>query len=206
MPEDWRKYMNKNVRNGIIVVVILLLAVVLKLNSDQKHNTSSLTLFTGQIEDIQKILIQKGEDAIELYREDEIWKIAGNDTLDIRENRITNFFDNVLTAGRETLVSTNPEKWGTYSVDDSTGLHLALINDADETFGYFVFGRSKKDWSHNYIRTDNDPDVYLTSTSIIHHLNARDTFWGEKPKPVEIPEDSINIQIDSLEISQSSGE
>ncbi len=198
--------MNNNLRNLIIVTVVLVLIVVFKVSSDKKYSTSSKTLFTGEVEKINKILIQKGEDAIELNKEFDSWKIAGNDTLVVRENRITDLFEKVLVAGRETLVSTNPDKWTTYSVDDSTGTHLALINDKDETFGYFVFGRSKKDWSHNYVRTGTDSDVYLTNTSIIHHLNASDTFWGEKPKPVEEPADSTEVLLDSLNVSENFGE
>ena len=190
--------MDKNIQNGLIVIVILLILAGIKLNSDSKHATTLNTLYTGKIEDVHKILIQEGQDAIELYKDNETWKIAGNDTLEVRENKISNFFDNVLTAGSETLVSNNSEKWDTFSVGDSTGMHLAIINIEDVTIGYYVFGRSKKDWSHNYVRYDNKPEVYLTNTSIIHHINTRDVFWGEIPKPIEIPQDSLNSKLDTL--------
>ena len=190
--------MDKNLQNGLIVIIILFILAGIKLNSESKHSTTLKTLYTGKIEDVHKILIQMGQDAIELYKDNDTWKIAGNDTLEIRENKISNFFDNVLTAGSETLVSNNSEKWDTFSVGDSTGTHLAIINIEDVTIGYYVFGRSKKDWSHNYIRYNDEPEVYLTNVSIIHHLNTRDTFWGQPPKPIEIPQDSINIKSDSL--------
>ena len=93
---------------------------------------------TAQKDDIKKILIQSGSDAIELMRKDSSWVITGIDTLVIKEKSISNFFDNFLTLETQTLMTQKQEKWSTYSVDDSTGTHVALVNWNDETVGYFV--------------------------------------------------------------------
>ena len=37
--------------------------------------------------------------------------------------------------------------------------------------GYYVFGRSKKDWKHNYVRINQKPHVYLTNQNVINNLN-----------------------------------
>ncbi len=193
--------MNKSLRNGIIVIVILLVAFFINQNRQHSRITQATPIFSGEKGDIVKVLIQKGEDAIELARVDTTWEISGNDTLVIRQNRIDNLFNKVLDAQRETLVSTNPEKWAAFSIDDSTGTHLALIDAQDETIGYFVFGRSKTDWSHNYVRLKDAPDVYLTSENIMSNLNTGATFWGEVPKPPEpLAADSLTappIKIDN---------
>ena len=85
--------MDKNIQSGLIFIIILFILAGIKLNSDSKHATTLNTLYTGKIEDVHKILIQEGQDAIELYKDNETWKIAGNDTLEVRENKISNFFD-----------------------------------------------------------------------------------------------------------------
>ena len=97
-----------------------------------------------------------------------------------------NLFDKVLKVNRGTIISENPAKYGKYSVDDSTGTHLAVIDSKGETVGYYVFGRSKSDYSRSYIRAGNDPNVYLADQNVIYMLSTRETYWGEKPK-VEIP-------------------
>ena len=91
--------------------------------------------------------------------------------------------------------------WINYSVDDSTGTHLALIDASDNTVGYFIFGRSKTDWAHNFVRVRSDNEskdvlknVYETSESIIHHLNTSVTYWGENPPIKELE----SVEMDSL--------
>ena len=98
---------------------------------------------------------------------------------------------------RRTGMIENPEKYGKYSVDDSTGTHLAVINSEGKTVGYYVFGRSKSDYSRSYIRIGDDPKVYLVDQNVTYMLSTRETYWGEKPKeevppPVDIPADTTN--------------
>ena len=76
----------------------------------------------------------------------------------------------------------NPKKYGKYSVDDSTGTHLAVIDSKGETISYYVFGRSKSDYSRSYVRLGNDPKVYLADQNITYMLQTRPTYWGEKQK------------------------
>ena len=207
--------MNKSSRNGLIILGMVIVVFMINQYLQNKHTTKSDVVFDGSIDDVTKILVQKGDDAIELIKNNEIWEIAGNDTMLIRQNRLDNLFNTVLSVERETLVSENYSKWKKFSVDDSMGTHLALIDDKGNTTAYLVFGRSKIDWSHNYIRLDQDPEVYLTNTSVIHHLSTSLTFWGEVPKTEEVDSavvtdpllntplnstEPVNVQIGNTEV------
>ena len=76
-----------------------------------------------------------------------------------------------------------------YSIDDSSGIHLAIINSKGETINYYVFGRSQSDYSRSYIRIGDDPTVYLADKNITYMLSTKPTYWGEKleDKAMEIP-------------------
>lgn len=188
--------MSKNLKNNLILFSILLVLIIFKVIKDRSNYTVSDEIFEFKKDKIKKILLHKGIDAVELIKEKEKWKIAGNDTFVVRENRISDFFNKVLDTKKETLISDNKEKWSVLSVDDSTGTHLALYDQENNKLGYYVFGRSKKDWKHNYVRIDQEPHVYLTNQNIINNLNPRDSFWGEMPKPIEV--DSLeSISIDN---------
>ena len=166
--------------------------------SQGKLKSTSTAIFTEDPEDIFKILIQQKEEAIELARVDTMWKISGNDTLVTKSRSIESLFDKVLKVNRGTIISENPDKYGKYSLDDSTGIHLAIINSKGETVGYYVFGRSKSDYSRSYVRVGDDPKVYLADQNVTYMLSTRDTYWGEKPKeevapqPVDIQKDTTN--------------
>ena len=192
--------MTKNLKIALILLAILIGIYLLNINSQNKFESTSTAIFIDDTEDIFKVLIQKGDEAIELARIDTMWKISGNDTLIIKPHSIENLFDKVLKVNRGTIISDNPEKYSKYSLDDSTGTHLGIINAKGETTGYYIFGRSNSDYSRSYVRIGDDPNVYLADQNVIYMLSTRETYWGEKPKeevptpsPLEIPNDSTTI-------------
>tara|TARA_B100000315_G_scaffold182363_1_gene171216 strand:+ start:183 stop:758 length:576 start_codon:yes stop_codon:yes gene_type:complete len=188
--------MAKNLKIPLIVLVALIGIYLLIIRSQAKHESTSTAIFTDSPEDLFKIIIQQGEEAIELARVDTMWKISGNDTLVTKPSSIGNLFDKVLKVNRGTIISENPEKYGKYSVDDSTGTHLAVINSKGNTVAYYVFGRSKSDYSRSYVRIGDDPKVYLADQNITYMLTTRETYWGEKPKE-EVPAPPIEIKADT---------
>lgn len=193
--------MNNPLKN-VVIIAMVLVGLYFLTNYNQNANlTKQDVLFSGNKSDIAKVLIQSGESAIQLEKQDTVWSIAGIDTLVIRQNRIDDLFDKVLEVKRTTIRSKKESYWINYSVDDSTGTHLILLNSSDNTVGYFVFGRSKSDWAHNFVRLRNENEnkdvlknVYETSESVIHLLNTSETYWGEKPVEPEL----ISTEVDSL--------
>ena len=193
--------MNSPLRNVAIVAVLLIGLFFVTTSKENAVFTKSDLIFSSDKNKITKIMIQKGEEAIQLNKLDTLWEIAGVDTLNIRQNRIDDLFEKVLEVKRTTVRSKKEANWINYSVDDSTGTHLALIDNNDNTIGYYIFGRSKTDWAHNFVRLKNENEskdvlksVYETSESIIHHLNTSATYWGEKPPVPELD----SVESDSL--------
>ena len=190
--------MTKNVQIALIVLVIFVGIYFLNKNSQTKFESTSEIIFNDDPEDIFKFLIQKSDEAIELARVDTLWRISGNDTLEVKSQSMDNLFNKVLKVNRGTIISENPQKYEKYSVDDSSGTHLAVINSKGKTVGYYIFGRSKSDYSRSYVRVGSDPKVYLADQNVTYMLQTRQTYWGEKPKeealpPGYIPADTTTI-------------
>ena len=183
--------MTKNFKIALIILAVLIGIYILNIRSQGEHESTSIAIFTDDTEDIFKFLIQQGEEAVELARVDTTWKISGNDTLIIKSRSIDNLFDKVLKVNRGTIISENPDNYRKYSLDDSTGTHLAVINSKGETVGYYIFGRSKSDYSRSYVRVGDDPKVYLADQNVIYMLSIRETYWGEKPKEESLPQPVI---------------
>jgi len=178
--------MTKNLKIALIILVVLIGVFFLNKNSQLKLDSTSDLIFTNNPKDIFKFLIQNGEEAIELIRADTTWSISGNDTLEVKSQSIDNLFNKVLKVNRGTIISENPERYGKYSIDDSTGTHLAVIDLIGETIEYYVFGRSKSDYSRSYVRVGNNPNVYLADENVIYMLSTREDYWGQKPKEEEL--------------------
>ena len=193
--------MTKNLQIALVILAVFVGIYFLSQNSQSKLESASQAIFNDNPEDIFKFLIQSGEEAIELARVDTFWRISGNDTLEVKSRSMDNLFDKVLKVNKGTIISENPEKYNKYSVDDSTGTHLAVINSRGETVGYYVFGRSKSDYSRSYIRVGGDPKVYLADQNVTYMLATRETYWGEKPKeeipPPPVPADTSSAKADT---------
>ena len=177
--------MVKNLRTIIIIVAVILAALFINRYLQGRYTTSSKAIFSGDTEKISRFTISKTDESITLVKMNGVWNIEGHDTLIVRQPRLDNLFNSVLTTEHETMVSKNPAKWNVYSVDDSLGIRLQLFDSGDKILGNYYFGRSKADWSHNNFRFAGEDAVYLTSTNVIYHLNTTANYWGEKPKPPE---------------------
>ncbi|MBC8215139.1 MAG: DUF4340 domain-containing protein [Candidatus Marinimicrobia bacterium] len=177
--------MGKNLKYGLIILGVLIVVYVLNTIGQNTYTSTTSSMFTGEIEDIAKFVINKNSDQLEIVKVDTTWQITDHDTLVIKKSSIDNLFNKVLKVKKGTILSTNPEKWNKYSVDDSTGTHLYLFNYADEELGHFVFGSSKADYSRNNLRIPEDNSVYQTDQNVVWNLSTRSSYWGQKPKPPE---------------------
>jgi membrane protein implicated in regulation of membrane protease activity len=176
----------------IAVALGVLVALYLLTQMQQSGlQTQSDAVFPDDQGAIQVIEMWTKDDTLKIEREGESWALAGHDSLQIRPDRMETFLDKALDVKRETLISKNPEKWHTYSVDDSTGTHVKLVNASGKELAYVVFGRSMTDWSHNYVRVPGVDEVYLTDESVLHMLYPKASYWGEKPVVVE--EDGLGV-------------
>ncbi|MDA0746419.1 MAG: hypothetical protein O2954_07860 [bacterium] len=122
--------------------------------------------------------------------------IVGHDSLVIRENRLDDFFNQVLAVQRGTVMTTESSRWETYAVGDSTGTHLTVKDASGGMLGEFVFGQSKTDWSRNYVRVKPEAPVYLTDKNITFYLNPGAMYWGQTPPPSTAPSDSVGVEVD----------
>ena len=178
--------MTKQLKIGFGVLFFLAVLLILS-NLNQRKNISSYQdVFNQDKSHVAKIIIQSGDEAIEIAKTDTTWKISGNDTLVVKDRSISNFIDEVLSVKRGTIVTKNPEKYFKFSIDDSSGTHVALINQSDKTIGFFIYGQSKTDYGRGYIRLKEDQNVYITDKNISYMLSTSPTYWGELPSQ-EVP-------------------
>ena len=169
----------------LIILGILVVLYVIDNYGQQKLSTSTDSIFPFEKDDVYSFRISKGVDLLELTRSDSIWAISGHDSLTVKPVILDNFFEKSLKVKRESLISKNPDKWGTYSVDDSTGTQLIIYDEDQSEIGRAVFGRSKSEWSKNFVRIGDEKEVYQTNANIMYQLQTLPTYWGEKPKPPE---------------------
>ena len=151
--------MNKKLIISFFALSLIIGIYLLNSSSQDNYLSTSKKLMNIEETNIKKIVIQSGQEAIEIIKKDSIWTIAGNDTLNIKEQSINRFFDITSKIEIQNVMTTKKEKWSKYNVDDSSGVHLALIDGDDVTINYYVFGRSKTDFARCYVRINQKNEV-----------------------------------------------
>ena len=182
--------MTDSLKYTLSALVLLTGIYIYNQNVQQSHIVSDSSIFSGNPEDIHRVLITEAENSLELVRSDTTWRISQADTLLIKENQIKNLFDRLLTVKMEMLISRNETKWEKFGVDDSLGRHLQVFDDKDKKLIHYIFGNAGQDYQHNYIRDSNSAEVYRTNDNVYFLLNSSTTYWGKPPpKPKELETD-----------------
>jgi len=179
----------------LIIGVLVLLGVYFVMQSQQSgYTTQTDRVFPEETDGVSKLVFEKGGETLTLTKQDTAWSIVGHDTLVVKADRIKSFFDQAFGVERETLMTQKADNWSKYSVDDALGAHVRVYDAADKLLTHAVFGQSTSDWSRNYVRVGDGPEVYLTNMSVIHQLNTLPTYWGAKPPaPKPVVMDSVGV-------------
>ena len=182
--------MTDSLKYTLSALVLLIGIYIYNQNVQRSYTVANSSIFSGNPEDIHRVLITEGENSLELVRSDTTWRITQADTLLIKENQIKNLFDRLLAVKIEMLISRNEHKWEKFGVDDSLGRHLQVFDDEDKKLIHYIFGNAGQDYQHNYIRDSNSSEVYRTNDNVYFLLNSSATYWGKSPpKPKELEPD-----------------
>ncbi len=183
-----------NLKWLMIGVLVLLGAYFLMQSQQSGYTTQTDRLFTEKVDGVSKLVFEKNGESLTLIKQDTTWSIVGHDTLVVKADRIKSFFDQAFGVERETLMTQKADNWSKYSVDDSLGAHVKVYGASDKLLTHAVFGQSTSDWSRNYVRVGEGPEVYLTNMSVLHQLNTLPTYWGQKPPPPKpVVMDSVGV-------------
>ena len=183
--------MTDSLKYTLGALVVLIGIYFYNQNIQRSYTASDSSIFSGDPEDIHRVLISEGDDSLELVRSDTTWRITQADSLLIKENQINNLFDRLLAVKMEPEpISRNETKWEKFGVDDSLGRHLQVFDDKDKKLIHYIFGNAGQDYQHNYIRDSNSSEVYRTNDNVYFLLNSSATYWGKSPpKPKELETD-----------------
>ena len=165
---------------SIGILLVLILFYIININQQKNYQSSSNQVFNFNQDSVNRLLIKSETGSIEIERLDSSWVILNNDSLALKTNVLTTFFDKIFTLESESIMTKNSEKWVKYNIDDMLGTHLTLFDFNDNTLGTFVFGRSASDFSRCYMRFNDNPEVHLINQNIMYNLQSRPEYWGEK--------------------------
>ncbi|SVC35443.1 uncharacterized protein METZ01_LOCUS288297, partial [marine metagenome] len=124
---------------------------------------------------------------LELIRTDTTWMMPKADTLVLKERQFDQLFERLIGGKYDMMVSKNQKKWSKFGVTDSLGKSIQLFDKDDKLLDHYIFGNKGQDYSHNYVRSYTEQEVYRTAENVFYMLNTSPTYWGKSP-PKEQPD------------------
>lgn len=165
----------------LAVVFVALVGIMIVQRQQQKRVVASAPVEVLSVDPQRatRMRIEKpGEEPVELVRSAGSWKL--DEPLKYRANDqiVSSVLKTLESLELEDVVSTNPEKRGTFQVD-STGTRVEVW-ESDESVLSIVVGKSSPDWSHTYVRPTDQDKVYRAVGVLTYNFNKRVDDWRDK--------------------------
>ncbi|RMH61353.1 MAG: DUF4340 domain-containing protein [Bacteroidetes bacterium] len=162
------------------LVALLVLAFVTGV-FDAEISTVDVPEVTIPTEAVTHIRIERADAPLELRREASGWHLTAPMAFPADSATVARLLDGLAELELESVVSTNPERYGRYGVD-STAQVLTLAWDGGEQ--RVVPGRQGPDFQSVYVRIGEDPRVFLARANLTVPEDL--TRWRDKTV-VEVP-------------------
>ena len=178
------------------ILVFLIIFYFYDSSKQSSYQDTYINVFNFDHSQINKVIILKNNDGIELNRVDSLWNISGHDSLIIKSTSIKKLFDETLNVKINSLeVSKNADDLSIYSLDSSKGVNLILLDESGSTLSNVVFGISTSNYYANFFRESNSEIVYQTNSNVLNYLTTNLNYWGEKPEII-IPDSTKSTPSD----------
>ena len=172
--------MTDSIKYSLVALGLIVVLFLYNQRSQSSININGEPIFTGNDDEIYRILITEGDNSIELSRNDTLWDISNADSFEVKPFQVEKIFNRLLKVEQEMIITTKIEKWEKFGVDDSLGRHLQIFDENDNQLIHFIFGNSGQDYQHNYVREEKSNDVYRTNDNVYFLLNTNKTYWAKK--------------------------
>ena len=186
--------MDNKIKISAAVLIVLACFYMYDRSTQNQYHDNFIKIFNFDHSKINKIIITKNNDGIELEIVDTMWQINGHDSLDVKQNSIDKFFDTTVNVKRSSIsISENAKDLSIYSLDDSSSVQLIVLNATGDTLGKGIFGINKNNYFSNYYKSFENNKIYKTDSNILSFLTVNSRYWGETPK-TDVA-DSTNIEL-----------
>ena len=184
--------MDKKLKISIAAFIVLICFYFYDNSKQMSYQESYVEVFNFDHGKISKVIILKNNDGIELEKNDSLWQINGYDSLIIKQKSIETFFNQSLKVQINSLpISNSPKDLSIYSLDDTLGVNLILLDKDGNTLSNGIFGISPSNYYLNYYRDYNNQIIYKTNSNILNYLTTNPKYWGEDP-PQDIPDSTAS--------------
>ena len=179
---------------GILIVLIAIACLAGAFNRD--FSTVDVPQIQISSDDLEQVQLTLSEQTVVMNKQESVWRLTEPIMSATDSITVAQFINSLADVELESVVSANPERYEQYGVD-SSGIRVTA-NWSDQSRTIFVGDRGP-DYQSVYVRIDDDPRVFLTSSSLTVHDEL--DRWRDK-KIISLP--YLNVMSVSVVAPESS--
>ena len=179
---------------GILIVLIAIAYLAGAFNRD--FSTVDVPQIQISSDDLEQVQLTLSEQTVVMNKQESVWRLTEPIMSATDSITVAQFINSLADVELESVVSANPERYEQYGVD-SSGIRVTA-NWSDQSRTIFVGDRGP-DYQSVYVRIDDDPRVFLTSSSLTVHDEL--DRWRDK-KIISLP--YLNVMSVSVVAPESS--
>jgi hypothetical protein len=128
---------------------------------------------------IAKIRLTTGQGKITLEKKGEGWFVPiGSEQYPASDTRIEALLDFLRTIRRSRLITSNPEAWSDFGVDQTAANKIETLDATDKVTLEIIVGKEDQAQGGSYVRLGSSNEVVLVNRLFDYYLNTEAQFWS----------------------------
>jgi hypothetical protein len=128
---------------------------------------------------VAEIRISSDRGNLKLAKQGDSWILPGQQQgYPASATRIDAFLDFLSDLTRTRIVTTNPDAWEEFEVDNDATRRIQLFDSAGDQLTEIIIGKSAVGSEDNFVRLGGSNEILLTARSFDYYLNVEERFWA----------------------------
>jgi hypothetical protein len=172
---------NPLVLAGVLLVLVLVIFLLVRPDHSRKADEQeSLALYPGlDTSRVDRVQIHSKEADVDLFRDDEGWKVASEDSFPADPGGLERIVEAVAKLTDDEVVSRLPEKYDLFQVDSAQAVEVSVHADGEQQARFFI-GKSGPDFSSTYLRDSEREEVFLQPDPLKGVFDRGTRTWRDK--------------------------
>ena len=160
----------------LIILAVLVILLVFTQWKESGYEVTIERIFDVKAESVTSFTVSKDQSVVTLTHVDTLWVFTPPDTGSASMFKMKEFIKDVLNGEREGAISADTSKYEKYGL--STGKAVKLtVKKEDKTVATIYVGRSVTDYQLEYIRYEDDPNIYPSRQKMLSKMGASANWW-----------------------------
>ncbi|NBC28513.1 MAG: DUF4340 domain-containing protein, partial [Spirochaetes bacterium] len=153
----------------------------------------------GEADEATRVVLRRSES-------NEGWAVQlGERLVPARDSRVSSFFDAVSGLRTIRTVTESQELYSDFEIGEQSADRIVLFDRDGQPITTAYFGKPATQGNRVYVRTGNDPTVYLTENTVSFYFQENGEYWAELT-PLPRPLSGSGVQRISISADIAIGE